>query len=277
MIGLPVTKCLDLSSFDPGSTLFTMSDWDTSIRRAQFDGNGDAITETTVTPMEYCVHLPHVWQSDDDGHLCLRCIGWAVSPGDEPIRVRVAGRAGVMKWVRPVTSRPDVVATYRRRGVDVSEFVGFDFLLDVDLAADGGSLTLDVLAPSFSSGPLEIDVAALYQAHRETLRREADSAGDPALIKGRGRLDQAEGSRVFGWAQAPGSSVPAAVVLYLNGERCAETLADRYREDLARVGFSANGRIAFEFELERTLVPGDVVSVAIEGGEELNNSPIEIT
>lgn len=250
-----------------------MSNWDTSVRRAELAAGGK-------DTLEFCIHQPHVWHSDAGGGLSLRCIGWAVSSLSAPVRLRLSDPAGVLRWSRPVVSRPDVQQHYARRAIDVDEFTGFDFLLDLQLdpAAKDYALQLEFLVGDQRTEPVPLDVASLYRNHRAALGHDRPyhgaQDGQPGV---RGRLDEASGQRVIGWAQNLGALEPVNVVLYLNGERCGEQAADHFREDLMRVGFSESGRLAFEFELPRELEPGDLVSVRAGDGEELKNSPLRVS
>ena len=109
----------------------------------------------------------------------------------------------------------------------MSEFSGFDFLLDLDTTREGATCGLEILADSCSSGPLEIDAAALYLQHRTALGHDRPYLGvfEPAP-ETRGRLDEAHGARVRGWAQRLDSLEPVVVVLYLNGQPLAEADVD---------------------------------------------------
>ena len=254
-----------------------MSDWDATIRRAGFDIHGRPLSAERPADLEFCVQPPRVWFSDARGQLCLRWIGWAVSFSDENLRVRVADSAGTRRWLRPVRSRPDVLKHYRRRGAVVSEFSGFDFLLDLDTTRQGATCGLEILSDSAGSGSLDVDAAALYLRHRAALGHDRPYLGvfEPAP-ETRGRLDEARGARIRGWAQSLDSVEPVVVVLYLNGQPLAEAYADCYREDLVHMRISESGRHAFEFELARELKPGDVVRVTVRDGLELTNSPLTV-
>ena len=279
MSGLPVTMRLDLSSSETSHPRDSRSDWDTSIRRAGFDGAGEPLRQDEQGFLDYSVHVPHIWHSDVEGGLCLRCTGWAVSVPHEPIGLKISDSVRVRKWARPVMSRPDVRQHYAARGLEVSEFSGFDFLLDLEPDEENASQALEIefLTDRFSSGQVPLDVTGLYRAHRSALGQNWPYGGTQDGQSGiRGRLDEVVGNRVVGWAQNLATLEPVSVVLYLNGERCAEQAADRYREDLMRVGFSDSGELAFEFELERELQPGDLVSVRVGDGEELKNSPLQV-
>ncbi len=266
---------LDLSSFEPRGQ--AVNDWDAAIRGATLDAQGQPLGGGEQAGLEFCVQPPRIWHSDAEGHLTLRCIGWALSHRGEALRLRLSDNSGVRKWLRPVRSRPDVVQHYQRRNIEVTEYSGYDVLLELDLSQGGGNLVLDIFADTESSGALRIDVEQLYRDHRTALGHDEPYLGvfEPTPDT-RGRLDEAAGERVRGWAQSLSSAEPVTVVLSVNDEVMAEAAADHYREDLVRMRISESGHSAFEFSLPRALVRGDVVRVEVRDGEELTNSPLVI-
>ncbi len=93
--------------------------------------------------------------------------------------------------------------------------------------------------------------------------------------KSRGRLDIVERRRVRGWAQYLTHRRQAEVAIEVNGQEVARLPADQYREDLAEMGISADGRCAFDLELQEPLQPGDTVRAFVTGDPfDIMNSPL---
>lgn len=153
-----------------------MSEWNMQIVRAGFDAEGQPVAPDAAT-LEYCLNPPRVWESDAEGNIVLRCMGWAVSLCGEPVRARVSDAAGVRKWVKPVHSRPDVRAHYARSGLDLSEHSGFDFLLYIEHAQQDAWLRLEIFSGASASGPLDFDVTALYRSHRAQVGHDGHFTG----------------------------------------------------------------------------------------------------
>jgi ELWxxDGT repeat protein len=97
-------------------------------------------------------------------------------------------------------------------------------------------------APRVDSG-YEVEAARQRIDVRAGLDRRA-AKGPPAL---RGCVDAVGPHHIVGWAQNPDyPDAPVCLDLYVNGEIAGQTLANRYRDDLRRVGIG-DGRHAFEF------------------------------
>ncbi|MEM0955967.1 MAG: hypothetical protein AAGI24_17635, partial [Pseudomonadota bacterium] len=203
-----------------------MNDWDATIRNATLDAQGQATVEGAGDGLTFCVQPPRIWYSDAGQRLTLRCIGWALSQRSETIQLRLSDTSGPRKWLRPVRSRPDVLQHFQRRNIQVSEHCGYDVLLELDPVDTAGPVVLDIFAATRSSGPLRLDVQKLYLEHRAALGHDAPYLGvfEPSPDT-RGRLDEAVGTRVRGWAQSLSSAEPVIVVLRVNDEVVEETSA----------------------------------------------------
>ncbi len=142
-----------------------MNAWSGKIVRAGHDRDGGVLPAGQST-LEYCLRPPQIWESDADGNIALRVIGWAVSLKGEAVIARVSDQHGVRKWSRPVLPRSDVAAHYARQDLGVSDRLGFDFLLYLSGADNNALLRMEIFAGDCASGELEFDVAAFYRSHR---------------------------------------------------------------------------------------------------------------
>jgi hypothetical protein len=77
-------------------------------------------------------------------------------------------------------------------------------------------------------------------------------------FRAQGRLEGFNGRVVQGWARLTDTNKSAVVELYVNDVRVGETVADKYRNDLAK---KFNNNCAFEFHISEvfTLCEGDLV------------------
>ncbi|MEP5765013.1 MAG: hypothetical protein ABJ308_10470 [Halieaceae bacterium] len=254
-----------------------LGDWNAQVAAAACQLDGSPRAADVAADLEYCVQVPAIWQSDARGGCMLRCSGWAVSHGGRPVQVKIADHAGVRKWLRPMRSRPDVLQHYVRKGVEVSEFCGYDFLLAMQgLQQPAAALSIEIMTDDCSSGVIPFDIHGFYQQHRQQLGHDQVYHGFEPAPGTRGRLDFAAGERVLGWAQRLETEQPVSVELFINGQLKAQQLADRYREDLVTMRVSASGSSGFEFELDQPLQAGDEVRVEIPGEDQLTNSPLRV-
>jgi hypothetical protein len=98
-------------------------------------------------------------------------------------------------------------------------------------------------APRLEEG-YQVDAARRHIALRAGLLRAADP---PRIGQLRGYVDLISASRVEGWAQnAENPEAPVCLDIYAGGRLIGQTLANRYREDLAQAGLGS-GRHSFAF------------------------------
>jgi hypothetical protein len=107
---------------------------------------------------------------------------------------------------------------------------------------------------SQSHGPRLYSECEVEAARRAINARAGLKHARPVDQPPRGFVDIIAADQMSGWAQNPDRpEVPVCLDVLVDGQVIGQTLANIYREDLAKAGFSS-GRHSFEFSLDAAIV-----------------------
>ena len=188
-----------------------------------------------------------------------------------------ANRDGLTGWARdPAAPSERITLRILVNGIEVGDLRADEMRPDLVRAGEGdGAHAFRFAFPT----PLPSERRHVIEAVGPDGSR---LSGPPKIIEPaapmRGTLDRAGRDRIAGWAWAPGSHTPVALVVTDNGVPLIRLVANRHRADLVQAGIGS-GRHGFDVAIPGSLSPlaRHVIRVRREGDDaELPGSPTVI-
>ena len=118
----------------------------------------------------YCIHPPYIWSSKSNGQCTINCKGWLRIKGSEEALVKIYADGQEPRIARPFLSRPDVLDYYRKAGLEIGEFSGFQILIDVEAADSPDTfINLEISVNGSTVVSSSFSPCAVYMKHRSKL------------------------------------------------------------------------------------------------------------
>ncbi|WP_395340294.1 glycosyltransferase [Ningiella sp. W23] len=213
----------------------------TAICKLAFDHGRDEVTG----PVDFLGQIQRYAQSDAqqstgflEGRTQSRIVGWAVN---DPIRKSESTQLLILNNHKLVSNEACNVVRADLKALGHNELSGFDIYIDQAFSSE----KLEVL-DAHTLKPLT-KLPSFYSAMPKLQDFYADLEFMPNQIKA--YVDGYKDGKVMGWAfDKRNPEIALELALFVNGEECAITIANRYREDLANSSEN-NGSCGFTFQV----------------------------